>query len=151
MTLYGMACGYWSDDAEERNEHYLDHRALRVEVPQPVFLDEAVLGGLTPPVLRECAAGVKLTAKKRAAARKAASAEGVIEMPEDYLIRSWFNAVADHTTGGVPVEVQGPPPHPNEIATRQAAEAGLYPVVHDEDGNEIDPLAVVGAHDASSG
>jgi len=154
MTLYGLTCGYWTDDLDERNQHYRDHRAIGAELAQPVFLDEHGLNGATPPVLRGCAQDVKLTAKKRAAANKARppEPEGVITAPEDYLVRSWLNAEATHLHGGVePVAAPIPEPHPNEIATRQAAEAGLYPVVHDEDGNEIDPLTVVGAHDARNG
>jgi hypothetical protein len=153
MTLYGMTCGYWTDDNEDRDRHYQAHRAAHDYLDAPIFLDEANLGGVEPPVLRGCARNIKTGKKRGAAARKAATDQhpGLIESPSDYLIRSWLDAEATHTKGGEPIEVIGPAPHPNEIATRQAAEAGLYPVVHDEDGNEIDPLTVVGAHDARSG
>lgn len=50
-----------------------------------------------------------------------------IETPEDYTLRSWLDAEADYLTGGVELtDVPIPEPHPNEIATREAVDAGVY-------------------------
>lgn len=55
----------------------------------------------------------------------------VIETPEDYLLRSWCDAEQGLHKGAVePTNVPDPEPHPNEVATRKAVEAGIYAADH---------------------
>jgi len=64
--------------------------------------------------------------------------------PESYTQATWLGAEAAFKGELVePVDVPEPEPHPNEVATLEAARAGLYPVQEEGD----DPLDAVGARD----
>lgn len=50
-----------------------------------------------------------------------------IETPEDMTRRWWLDMEATHKYGGVePTNIPVSEPHPNEVATRQAVEGGIY-------------------------
>lgn len=52
--------------------------------------------------------------------------EGVIRTPEDETLRWWLDMEATHLHGGVAITTPTPEPHPNEVATREAVDNGVY-------------------------
>lgn len=55
----------------------------------------------------------------------------MINTPEDYTLRSWLDAEQGLHKGAVePTDIPTPDPHPNEIATREAVDAGAYAAEH---------------------
>lgn len=55
----------------------------------------------------------------------------MINTPEDYTLRAWLDAEQGLHKGPVePADIPAPEPHPNEIATREAVDAGVYAAEH---------------------
>lgn len=53
-VLYGLSCGYWTDDINDRDQHIMKH--VGVQGIYALFEHEA---SLNPPLRRECIDGVQ--------------------------------------------------------------------------------------------
>jgi hypothetical protein len=56
VTLYGLTCGYWTDDPEDLDDHVIQHHnAGSGDQLFDLFDDQAP----TDPVLRNCSDGIR--------------------------------------------------------------------------------------------
>lgn len=56
MTLYGLTCGYWTDDPEDLDEHVIrHHNAGTDDQLYDLFEDQAP----DNPILQDCSDGIR--------------------------------------------------------------------------------------------